>query len=190
PISIARPSAPVGDGLPVYRVGQVVLADYSCADDAAGVACTGSVPDGTPIDTSTVGTHTFVVNASDGARNTASASRSYTVVYDFGGFEAPLAPFPSPAVVKAGDTLPVKFSLHGDFGLDAVESIGSRPISCATVAALDDATPATGTLSYSGGPGRYTFQWATDRLWNGTCRQLVVALDDGTAQRANVRFGK
>ena len=65
----------------VYAVGQPVTADYSCSDGAgSGVAtCVGSVAAGASLDTATVGSTTFTVNASDHAGNTASTTVTYTV---------------------------------------------------------------------------------------------------------------
>ncbi|MHB1880185.1 MAG: Ig-like domain-containing protein [Acidimicrobiales bacterium] len=65
----------------VYTVGQTVDASYTCSDVASyGIAtCTGTVPDGSAIDTSTVGTHTFTVNATDLRGTPATQSVSYYV---------------------------------------------------------------------------------------------------------------
>jgi glutamyl endopeptidase len=66
-----------------YQRGQVVNALYSCADNAGGsgiASCTGTVASGSPINTSTLGQHTFTVNATDGAGNTEQVSRTYTVI--------------------------------------------------------------------------------------------------------------
>ena len=74
-------AAPV-DGA-IYRRGQVVAAAYSCTDESAGSgigSCVGDVGDGKPFDTSTVGAHTFTVNATDNAGNTAQKKVSYRVV--------------------------------------------------------------------------------------------------------------
>jgi hypothetical protein len=191
-ISISQPALPVGDRVPVYTLAQVVLADYSCTDgNGSGiVACVGDASSRSALDTSTVGLHTFTVVARDAARNSTTASRSYRVVYAFDGFGAPLSPLPMLATASAGSQLPVKFSLRGDFGLSAVAGVSSQQIDCATPVAVDPSRAAVGSLSYNAGPDRYTFQWATDRSWAGTCRQIAVTLDDGTVHRANVRFTK
>jgi hypothetical protein len=64
----------------VYTPGQVVTASYSCADATTGIkACTGSRPNGAILPTS-VGVHTFVVNASDNKNNLARRTISYRVV--------------------------------------------------------------------------------------------------------------
>ena len=65
----------------MFTVGQVVLADYDCADEAGGsglATCAGPVADGDPIDTS-LGTHTFTVNATDVAGNPGGATATYLV---------------------------------------------------------------------------------------------------------------
>ena len=60
-----------------------MTADYSCADEANGSglqSCVGDVADGGAVDTSTLGGHTFTVQATDRAGNTGSKSVNYTVV--------------------------------------------------------------------------------------------------------------
>jgi hypothetical protein len=61
--------------------GANVAASYSCADDdGSGVAsCAGSVPNGAPIDTGSVGTKPFTVTARDNAGNENQQMVSYTV---------------------------------------------------------------------------------------------------------------
>jgi hypothetical protein len=60
-----------------YAVGQVVLADYVCADPLSGlVDCVGTVADGAAIDTS-AGSHLFAVNANDQAGNAARVTVAY-----------------------------------------------------------------------------------------------------------------
>jgi hypothetical protein len=168
-----------------YHVGDVVNADYSCHDDVEGsnVACSA-----TPVDTSTVGTHTFRVDSRDSSGNSASATRTYSVVYDFGGFSAPLVAFPSIATVKAGDPVPVKFSLNGYHGLDVLAGQPAWKPSCNSTA--PDSSSAVGSLTYNAGADRYVFLWSNDRAWVGSCRELLVTLRDGTIHLANVQFGK
>ncbi|MEZ5177337.1 MAG: hypothetical protein R2746_03385 [Acidimicrobiales bacterium] len=62
--------------------GTTVLADYAC-DDGTGVGvatCVGTVADGAPIDTATVGTKTFTVSSSDNEGKQATKSVTYSVV--------------------------------------------------------------------------------------------------------------
>ena len=80
-ISITSPA----DGAS-YAQGAAVNAAYSCSDGpfGTGVAtCAGPTSSGTPIDTSTIGPHTFVVTSTDVAGNGPSSSTvSYTVSDD------------------------------------------------------------------------------------------------------------
>ena len=62
-----------------YRLGKPVKALYRCDDDQGVVSCVGTVPNGSPIDTSTEGAHTFTVTATDTAGNTTTATTHYTV---------------------------------------------------------------------------------------------------------------
>jgi hypothetical protein len=65
-----------------YLVNQVVPANYSCTDGGSGVrSCVGTVPNGTSIDTKTVGSKTFSVTATDNVSNVSNLSTGYTVSY-------------------------------------------------------------------------------------------------------------
>jgi probable HAF family extracellular repeat protein len=67
----------------VYLLHKAVAASFSCADGGAGVAsCSGSVATGANIDTSSIGTRTFTVTATDAVGNSSSQTVSYTVSYD------------------------------------------------------------------------------------------------------------
>ena len=61
-----------------YAAGSVVNASYSCTGDFQITSCTGDVANGSPIDTSTVGRHTFTVQAYY-LRYTSSRSVNYFV---------------------------------------------------------------------------------------------------------------
>jgi hypothetical protein len=160
-----------------FHVGDTITPSYSCHDDVDGSLASCKA---TPIDTSP-GSHTFRVDSMDRSGNAASATAAYAVRYDFDGFFAPLAAEPV-VTVKAGDVVPVKFSLHGDRGLDVVTRAAWRPCSAAT----DDSSSAAGSLTYAAGPDQYTFMWATDKSWGGTCKEVLLTLRDGTRHGAYV----
>jgi Tol biopolymer transport system component len=74
-ISIAAPI----DGAS-FDQGASATAAYVCSDGGSGVSlCSGTVADGSSIDTSTAGSHTFTVTATDAAGNTATATVTYAV---------------------------------------------------------------------------------------------------------------
>lgn len=65
-----------------YAHATKVDANYSCADNPGGsgiATCTGTVTQGAPIDTSTLGDHDFTVTATDVAGNTTEVTHTYTV---------------------------------------------------------------------------------------------------------------
>jgi hypothetical protein len=117
-----------------------------------------------------------------------------TPSYAFSGFFSPVDNLPTVNLVSAGRAVPVKFSLGGDQGLDifATGYPKSQQIACdstATVDGIEETLTAGGSsLSYDAASDIYTYVWKTDKAWAGTCRQLVVKLDDGSAHRANFKF--
>jgi hypothetical protein len=64
----------------VYKQNQTVVAAYTCTDATSGVAsCVGTVAAGANVPTSTPGSYTFSVTATDNAGNTQTRSVSYSV---------------------------------------------------------------------------------------------------------------
>ena len=188
-ITITRPTANT-DRIDVYTLGQVALAEYSCADAQSGIRhCDGPVPSGSPIDTTSIGTFNFVVFAADQAGNPVYARTKYRVIYDFAGFASPIvnSGFTD---AKAGNGIPFKFSLHGVDRLDAVVTVTQRSIDCTTHADLGIAAGADGTLTYNASLDRFLFDWATSKQWAGSCRTVTFALRDGTQHSADIRFAK
>jgi hypothetical protein len=169
----------------IYVLGEAALARFDCQ---YAVWCRGSVPSGLQLDTWSVGAKTFTVRAGVHGGNDVIMSRSYRVVYPFSGFSSPLALFPGFVTLKAGTKVPAKFSLGGDFGLGVVTGSKWTRVSCATGTPFGDSSPtdAGGKLSFPS--GRYQLLVVTNASWAGSCRQLAVALDDGTTHLANVTF--
>ncbi|MGH2652835.1 MAG: PxKF domain-containing protein [Actinomycetota bacterium] len=173
-----------------YLIDSTVNADYECTDLDSGVeVCDGTVADGSPIDTSTVGFQPFQVDAEDYAGNTASEAIQYQVIWPFSGFLAPMNGS-GVTTARAGSTVPVRFELGGDRGLGILEagSPTSRQVDCTSGEPLGD--PAS-TMSNSGlvfEDGKYKYEWRTQRQWAGTCRELSLALVDGTTRTAIFRF--
>jgi Tol biopolymer transport system component len=176
-----------------YAQGQSVNATYQCGSAAA--RCIGTVPNGSPIDTSTFGVHTFVVQALDADGNIiGSLERTYLVEYPFNGFFAPVDNEPVLNVTKAGSAIPVIFSLGGNEGLSifAPGYPKSQTIACNSTAPADgiESTVTAGgsSLSYDSSTGRYTYVWKTDKSWSGTCRAFVLKTADGVAHQADFEF--
>lgn len=158
----------------------------------------GSVPVSClPVSGSTfsLGTTTVNCSATDNAGNTANGSFNVTVVYSFTGFFRPIDNGEVLNQVKAGSSVPIKFSLNGNQGM-SIFAIGfpkSISIPCNNLAPIDAVeeigTPGSSGLSYDLLADQYNYVWKTEKAWMG-CRQLVVKLADGTEHRANFKFTK
>lgn len=173
-----------------YVLGQQVWASFSCDDGPYGSGlngCKGDAPNGTRLDTSSLGTGTFTVTAYDRAGNVARETHSYSVIYDFSGFASPAAPYPTAVAVKAGEAVPLKFSLAGNQGA-SIFAPGSP--SWTPCGAPDASTFADGALSYNASADRYTYLASSSKSWAGTCRDLIMTLRDGTTHRARFTFSK
>ncbi|HEX9387606.1 MAG TPA: PxKF domain-containing protein, partial [Anaerolineales bacterium] len=114
--------------------------------------------------------------------------------YPFSGFFSPVDNLPVLNTIKAGQAIPVRFSLGGDQGLDifAVGYPKVQQIAC-DGSAPGDAIEETVTsgisgLQYDPATDTYTYVWKTQKSWAGTCRQLIVRLGDGTDHVANFQF--
>jgi YVTN family beta-propeller protein len=148
----------------------------------------GSQPAGVAVNPAT--SRVYVAN---GGSNSVSVIEDI-IVYNFTGFFQPVDNLPIFNSVKAGSAIPVKFSLSGDQGLNifAANYPKSQDIACESTAPVDgiEATVTAGSssLSYDASTDTYTYVWKTEKAWAGTCRQLVVKLNDGTFHRANFKF--
>jgi hypothetical protein len=158
-ISIASPA----DGA-TYTTGEVVNASYSCSDEAGGsgvASCNGAVAPGSPIDTSTTGSHTFSVTTADQAGNSGSQSVSYTVS-DSGGGGAPSNAF---TVGKLrGRTLSVNVASPGTILVSDANTNGAGASALANKKLLK-------ASSASGGPGTISVKLKLTPLAGRTLRQ-------------------
>jgi hypothetical protein len=125
--------------------------------------------------------------ATDRAGNLApDATGSYRIEYDFDGFFRPVE-MEKFNRVKAGQAVPMKFSLGGDQGLEILE-VGhpkSFPVNC-DGSMMDEAvevptvTSGKSSLSYDADADQYNYVWKTEKNWAGTCRVFSLGLNDGS----------
>jgi len=147
-----------------------------------------------PLSTSTVGTKTVTCTATDNAGNTATASTTYRVIFNFTGFFEPVKNPPVFNLMNAGRAVSLKFSLGGNQG-SAVFAAGypkSRQIQCNTLSPVDaveeTTTVGSSSLSYDPATGTYNYIWKTEKSWAGTCRQVSVQFIDGQTYLLNFTF--
>jgi hypothetical protein len=175
------------------KLGKVTTAKFKCVDRESGLdTCVGTVGNGSPLDTSTVGEHTFTVTGTDVAGNQTVQTVHYTVVYTWNGFFSPITNTGSGLnLVHAGDLVKIGFGLDGDRGLD-VGAFSSTAITCP--AGTPHSVPAAGAgatsgLSYGAASAHYSYGWQTSSSWAGTCRRFSLTLNDGTvAHTADFSF--
>jgi hypothetical protein len=173
--------------------GSAATASPGASDALSGIPAGGASCD--PVDTSTVGSHTLNCSATDRAGNTQTASPSYTVGFGFTGFAQPVDNNDVLNVAKAGQTIPLVFSVSDANGpvtdLSSV-SVSSNGESC------DLSDPTDAIEAYAAGSsglqnlggGNYQFNWKTDKAFAGQCRQVNVNVGDGTTHSAQFKFTK
>src|SRR5829696_768814 len=172
-----------------YKLREVVTANYACTDTGSGLAsCEGSAPSGSDIYTGLGGSRSFKIEAMDMAGNTASKSHTYIVTYAFGGFLPPVEGPPTLNVIEAGNAVLVRFSLGGDRGVDifAEGYPRSQKIGCSSEAPVN--LISRGDLQHTASVDHYTYAWNTDETWSGSCRQLILKLNDGSQHLVNFKF--
>jgi hypothetical protein len=190
-----------------YTQGSVPAASCSTTDQPglSGVDTPASVSVSGPA--SGVGSFTATCSgATDRAGNSASASVTYNVIYNWTGFFQPIDNNPdqsgNPALAaawnsaKAGQAIPVKFSLHGDQGLSifATGYPKSTKVTCPSASSAPDPietyASSTSGLHYDAASDEYNYVWKTTSTLANTCQRLEVKLVDGTSHYAFFRFVK
>lgn len=114
--------------------------------------------------------------------------------YGFTGFLKPINNMPEANRAKAGSSIPVKFRLNSEYGLDifAEGYPRSQEIDCDSGLLQGESeetdTAGRSSLSYSSDSGQYHYVWKTSKVWKNSCRQLNVQLIDGSSHNASFQF--
>jgi hypothetical protein len=109
----------------------------------------------------------------------------------FGGFEPPIAAPPAINDANAGSTVPTKFTLSEQGGAPDIAAVfASQQVSCDTLAPTGPIVPALtpGSRELESSGDSYHFNWKTEQAWAGTCRQLIIRLQDVRDPVAYFRF--
>lgn len=150
--------------------------DYGDGTGPLAGTVTGSTCTGPAHTYSAMGTFTVTVAVTDSNGWTGAASTDHAV-WSFSGFRPPLAG-PQPITVKAGSTVPVKFSLGGYRGMH-IFAPGYPQAGGTTI---------KGKLRYDFWTGQYVFQWKTCRSLAGRTIPLTVMFVGGTTFEVQLRF--
>ncbi|PKG96927.1 ExeM/NucH family extracellular endonuclease [Paraglaciecola sp. MB-3u-78] len=114
--------------------------------------------------------------------------------YGFTGFFRPIDNMPAINRIKAGRSVPVKFSLNSNYGLDILADGYpiSQQIDCDSGSLLGEseetATAGSSSLSNEEGSGQYDYVWKTEKAWKNSCRQLSIKLIDGSTHTAHFQL--
>jgi hypothetical protein len=113
--------------------------------------------------------------------------------YNFTGFFQPVDMNGVINAVKAGSSIPIKFSLGGDMGLDIMDmgypkALDFNPGLGSTTDAIETATAGNSGLTYDSVTNQYTYVWKTDKSWAGLCKVFVIRFNDGTESCAYFKF--
>jgi hypothetical protein len=182
--------------LPLNSTATTVPVSYNvtAADNCALASTNGLTISPASGSSFPTGPTTVTATATDAAGNVTTSTFTVTVLYNFTGFFQPVANLPTVNAVKAGQAVPVKFSLSGNKGLGifALNSPSSAQYTCSSTDPTSDLTQTVdanaNSINYDASSDQYNFVWKTSSSWAGTCRQLLVTLNDGSVHRANFKF--
>ena len=141
-----------------------------------------------------IGQTTITLTVEDNNHSSSSCQAVVTVFYNFDGFFQPVDNSPIFNLANVGSAIPMKFSLHGNQGLDifAAGHPASQETACSNAAPVSTveeiATAGNSGLSYDMTTDQYTYVWKTDKSWKGRCRQLILKLNDSSLHVANFQF--
>jgi len=184
-VSITTPA----DGA-TYTLNQSVMAAYACNDpDSTAVTCAGTVPNGSPIDTASIGSKTMTVVGTDQANNQASKSVTYSVGYGICWL------YDQTKAVNNGAVVPIKLALCDSGNADqssptiTLTAVALTLVATSSPATLDSAGNSNpdnnfrfdSTLGTSGG---YIFNLTTAGLATGTYALSFTVSGDPTLHSA------
>ena len=162
-----------------FTLGQQVNADYACHDAGSGMqSCRGTVPSGTPANTSSVGRHTFEVTGLDAVGNSAQATSSYTVSYG-------MCPrYDASRPKNSGSTVPIKLQLCDASGANVsasaivVTALHVVRLSGSGEGSLDDSGHANAGLEFRFSGGQYILNLGLKGFAPGTYGLQLKAGND------------
>lgn len=181
----------------IYSLNQNLVSNWSTIDITSGIMVSnGTYPNGSIINTSSVGTKNFNVYARDNAGNENTKNLIYYIRYLFGSFLQPINNDGS-SIFKLGTTIPIKFQLtdaNGNYVTSAVAILSLSKIS-STITGLYLEPYTTGNVTtgnifiYSDNGHFYMYNLATKGMSVGTW-QLRVDIDDGSFYTVNISLKK
>ena len=191
-------SADASDTIGLDRVAPTVtciaasfLLNEPNATVSASVTDELSGPAASPIsgaaDTTSVGGKTVSLTGYDNAGNSTPATCSYTVAYNFVGFDRPVDNDNILNILKAGQAVPLKFRLTDAnnqpvlSGVSASVSVASLSCSAGTSADLLEEVASGSSGLQNLGDGYYQFNWKTPTSYANSCKTMRLNLGEGSS---------
>lgn len=172
-----------------YTIHQTVNADYSCSDGGSGLAtCVGTVADGAAVDTNSVGSKSFTVNATDNVGNASTQTVGYNVGYNV------CVMYDTSKAAKAGSTLPVKLELCDGSGNNlssagtVVHAINLVMVSASSSFLVQDSGNANPDNDFRYDSGMYIFNLSTKGLNSGSYLLMFSVSGDPTPHSTLVQI--
>jgi hypothetical protein len=162
------------------------------ADSLSGIASANC----DPVNTGSVGSKSVNCSASDKAGNSATASASYSVVYAFDGFSAPVNNDGVLNIAKAGQTIPLKWRLTDASGSPvtnlASAAVTVASLSCSSGSSTDqiEEYASGGSGLQNLGNGYYQYNWQTPKNYANSCKTMQLNLGEGSTHIALFKFVK
>jgi hypothetical protein len=137
--------------------------------------------------------YAFRLVAQNAAGITRGPELQFRTRYQLSGFFLPVRNPPTLNVVKAGNVVPLRFSLNGYYGMEIIEGNAPQlrviPCPSQTGTPADETVAGSGPLLiYNGFTDRYIYVWKTSSAWKNSCRELTLRLNDGSELKAIFRF--
>ena len=133
----------------------------------------------------TIGSRVIRVKVADDDAGEHILSHTILVKYDFDGFYAPVDRPSTMNVSKAGQAIPLKWTLRDANGVAvtnlATVTIKTVAVSCDQTVSLDPLEEYAGSTSglLNLGDGRYQFNWKTPTTYAGTCKSIALVFASG-----------
>jgi hypothetical protein len=189
----------------IYK-GDTVSLPWTASDETGGSGVASPTSGTLSLNTSTPGPQSAQVAAGKtndhvGHNSQASNSCSYSVIYKWDGFRQPVDNLPTLNTVKAGQSIPMKFSLSGNQGLSILQPATPAapnpkvtPIACPSSSVATDEIEQTTTsnngLTYDATADQYNYVWKTQSSYATKCYRFDMTLIDGTTHSALFQFRK
>ena len=184
---------PANDGGAII-VGYSLRVESNDTSEVVGAAITDGATTSVRLSGLEPGSYALAVSATNlaGPGDEATTTVQLGSAFDFGGFGPPIVDPPDRLVRQAGSSLPVRFSLGGDHGLDVLAEGSPSYVRIDCDSGVETGTTQLAAsarrtdLTYDETSDEYLFVWKTDRSLAGACLQFSLQLTDGSSHQFQV----